>query len=123
MYDFIAAYFLFLPVYPLAVIENFSRGPLASIVWLAIAILAIFLSIKFEWIAFKKTFIAIWVMPGTIVCGAATIAPWPLTVPYMFSEGDCVTIVSTLATLIFNFLLVFGSLMLINKFRNKNASA
>jgi len=85
MYDFIAAYFLFLPVYPLAIVENFFRDFMASFAWLAIAVLILFIAIKFDLRIFRKIFLAIWVMPGTIVCGSATIAPWPLTVPYLFS--------------------------------------
>ena len=123
MYDFIAAYFLFLPLYPLAIIDNFSRGWLESTIWLGISILVMFVSIKYDFTLFKKIFISIWLMPGTVVCGAATIAPWPLTVPYMFYEGGCATIISTLVSLLFNFIIVFICFKLINKFIRKYASA
>ena len=123
MYDFIAAYFLFLPIYPLAVIENFSRGWELSVIWIAVAIVVIFVSTKFNYRLFRKIFISIWLMPGTIVCGAAAIAPWPLTVPYMFYDGGCATIISALVTLLFNFLIVFGCIKLINKLKKKHARA
>jgi hypothetical protein len=108
MYDFIAAYFLFLPVYPLALLEHFNRAPLGSIVWLIITISVIFLLRRFKQATLLKVFIVIWVMPGTIVCGAAAIAPWPLTIPFIFIGGGCANSLSLSGTLAFNTVLVFG---------------
>jgi len=120
MYDFIAAYFLFLPMYPLAVIDNFSSDYGISFLWLAIAIIGLFLAYKFDLSLFRKIFIAVWVMPGTIVCGAAGIMPWPLALTWY---GTCAGLFSISVTLIFNFILIFSFSFLISKVMGKRNAA
>lgn len=117
MYEFIITYFLFLPFYPLAWIESFNRSFVLTTVWLLVSVVTIFFTGKLGFKKFRKIFIAVWVMPGTIVCGAATIAPWPLTLFYVSGKGSCTTVISALVTLLLNFILVFGFSRLIMKLR------
>ena len=123
MHDFIATYFLFLPVYPLALIEQFSRGPMGLVAWFVVSILVAYLLVRFKQRTALKIFIAVWIMPGTIVCGAAAIAPWPLTIPYMFMVGGCTNFLSASITLVFNVILVFGFSFLKERILKKYESA
>jgi hypothetical protein len=120
---FYSSLFFFLPQYPLAVIGNFSRDWMVAAIWRGSYILVIFVAITYAYRLCRKILISLWLMPGTIVCGAATIAPWPFTILYMFYEGGCVTVISTLVTLLFNFLIVFACFKLIDIFMKKHASA
>jgi len=123
MYDFIAAYFIFLPAYPLFLIGIFWGAPLKSLIWLIVIVVILRITTKLNLVLYRKIFISVWVMPGTIVCGSAAIVPWPLTVPGLFSKYGCANSLSISVTLIFNLILVFLCSALITKIRGKRATS
>ena len=121
MFDFILAYFVFLPLYPVLIGTMFYDASFDIFLWIAIAIGIVYLLSKMKLYILRKFFIAIWIMPGTIVCGAGTIVPWPFTISYLYSNGGCVTLLSFTSTLGFNLIIVFGLAWVYSKWKIKRS--
>lgn len=62
----------------------------------------------FAWIAF-------WFMPGTVICGSATLVPWPLALIMAFGESGCSSALSLGTTAALNFAIVFGATTLMRR--------
>jgi hypothetical protein len=54
-----------------------------------------------------KLWIVVWFMPGTLICGSATLIPWVSLLFWLGNEGHCVTLSSTITCLALNFFVVF----------------
>jgi hypothetical protein len=85
----VLVHFGFMPQYPLAVFEWFRGQPWEGLAWLTIGALGLLAFRKIRRRQFLKPFVAVWFMPGVMVCGAAGLWPWPVTLFDAFGPGMC----------------------------------
>ena len=74
--------------------------------WVFIGVLVVFALKRAKRRAYLLAWIAIWFMPGAIICGSATLVPWPMTLYGSITGSECSTPLSVLLSLFFNSLLV-----------------
>ena len=97
--EIVGVYFMFLVIYPLAFIGFAFLYPLWSLPGLTVA----FVLNRY----FKRAtpiWAALWLMPGTVTCGAAMIAPLPVSA---IAEG-CAGPISVFVCALLNLALVYG---------------
>ena len=84
------------------------NDPLGFVIWLVVAVLLVWVLLRKQKYVVLKLFASVWIMPGTIVCGAAGLAPWIMTTTWVFNDSGCANILSLSITLVFNLAIVFG---------------
>jgi hypothetical protein len=96
MISYVLFYLIWLPVYPatlmMYLLQSSALGSFA--IWLVLGIAA---GLYFHHKRLKfllSLWLAIWFMPGPLICGAAALIPWITTPPYYFVDGNCVSLVS-----------------------------
>ena len=118
MIDVIGTYFLFLAIYPVAIAMYAVDMPYQFAAWLLMGIIGVWILWRFAATALYKGWIALWLMPATIICGAATLLPLPFAVWMLFGPGRCATVGSILLCFALNVMIVFGAAALWRKARS-----
>ena len=121
-YELIGAYLLAPVTYPLYAFYYWGRELYVALPWLFIGVGGIF-AVRQVAPFFLAPFIAVWFLPGTIICGDAAAAPWILTVPYAFSEGKCATLLGLMIYLILNLVIAYSMMTGVRVFTHKRNSA
>jgi len=125
MLEVVTVYFAGLILYPVALgfyaLEMEIYWELAA--WGALGAAVVFLLRFFSKKVLALFFAAVWFMPGTVICGSATVLPWPATVYMLFNDGGCSSYFSVLFTLACNLLVFFFASKLINHVRHKRVRA
>jgi hypothetical protein len=121
MIEVVGTYVLFLAMYPIAIATYAAEAPGQFVGWFAIGLAAVLLLRRWCPLA-VKLWIALWFMPGTIICGAATLLPLPFAVWAAFNPGRCATVASLLECLALNNVFVFGITSLFRKLRRMRAT-
>ena len=101
--EIFGVYFMFLVVYPLVFVGFAFLYPLWSLPGLAMAFV---LNRYFK--PALPIWIALWLMPGTVTCGAAMIAPLPVTAVGLFDPKGCGSPSSLCVCALLNLGLVYG---------------
>ncbi len=115
--EFLFFYFQYLLITPVMYLYWVKVMPLYMALWFLIG-LGTLIGLKyFKNTVFTKPFISIWFMPGTVICGAATTMPWPLTIFSYVSGNGCTPLFALSLSLLFNFLFVYGVYAIYNYFR------
>ena len=99
------------------------NDPLGFIFWLIVAVLFIWILLRKQKYVVLKLFTSVWIMPGTIVCGAAGLAPWIMTTTWSLNDSGCANALSLSITLIFNLAIVFGVSKLYTSFKLRRRHA
>lgn len=109
MSETILTYFFYLPFYPLVVVfYSLEMGILHYLIgWVALGSVIAYLVRRTIFNFLFPYFFVVWFMPGTIICGSATVVPWATTIPFMFNEGGCVSWFSLIFNLAANTAVVF----------------
>jgi hypothetical protein len=113
----IIVYFGFMPQYPLTLWEWAHNEPWKAGAWIIIGVGGIVVFRRISGARFLKPFIAVWFMPGVLICGAAGLWPWPVTLEDTFGPAICSNVLSAGICLGLNFLVVFGVIAVWRKFR------
>lgn len=107
MIDVVVTYVLFLATYPVAIALYALDDPGKFAVWFVLGLMT--LSLLVSWSPpIAKLWAALWLMPGTIICGAATLLPLPFAVWSLFAPVRCASVGSVLVCSALNAALVFG---------------
>ena len=117
--DFVLGYFWFLPQYPLAIAQYAESQPLEVCVWIVVSIVGVIALRRALGGRWLKPFIAVWIMPALLVCGAAGVWPWPYSIFAIFGVGHCATPGSSAICLGLNLTLVYGIAALWRKWRQR----
>jgi len=84
--------------------------------WLAVGVPATWGIARFGGRKLFLCWLVFWFMPGTIICGAATLVPWPMALVMAFAQDGCSTALSLGISLVFNAILVLGGAALLRLF-------
>ncbi|MCE2028695.1 hypothetical protein [Sessilibacter corallicola] len=104
-FEFLTTYFLGFITYPFYLIYWGIIAPKNFVTWLIFCVIVISILQKYKLRKYLKLFLAVFVFPGTIICGSATVIPWPFSVYTAFSEGDCTPFWALFSSLILNVLI------------------
>ena len=91
--------------------------------WLAIGFPVAYILQRCAWRAAFLGWVIIWFMPGTIICGDATLWPWAFTLFAAFQEGGCSTPLSLCITLAGNVLFVLTVNAVVRRFQVRRVEA
>jgi hypothetical protein len=113
----------FLLPYPFITIYYAIGTPLRMFVWLALGVVVLELLRRFRRGPCAKLWFALWFMPGTIICGAGTLYPWPFAAYqyWAYRSTMCSTPLSLLICLALNLAVVFGGLYFVRRRRETRA--
>ena len=103
IFEVLAVYFLFLVVYPVAFVVVAIFNPLWSVPGVAIT----YLLHRYA----KPTlpiWVALWLMPGTVICGAAALIPLPVAALTAFRPGGCSSPATLVICALLNLALVYA---------------
>ncbi|MCX7553288.1 hypothetical protein OS175_05315 [Marinicella sp. S1101] len=119
MYEVLLTYIYFMFPYPTG---YFFYATEMGFIEYAIAWMLVGLSIAYglhRWAPrlFFKLWIVVWFMPGTLICGSATLIPWITSLFWLGNESYCVTLLSTITCLALNLLVVFTLASVFRKLR------
>jgi hypothetical protein len=91
--------------------------------WLVLGLAVLELLRRLRRGPYGKLWFALWFMPGTIICGAGTLYPWPFAAYqyWAYRSTMCSTPVSLSICLALNLAIVFGGLHLIRRWRETRA--
>lgn len=106
--EFLTMYLVGIVIYPFYLVYWFISTPLWLSVWLVVSAVVLVVLHKLGSLSWRKPFIAIWILPGTIICGAATVVPWPLAVSSFASGTGCTTSWALFSALVFNFIITYA---------------
>ncbi len=104
----VVVYFGFMPQYPLALWQWARDEPWMACAWIVIGTVGVLLLRRIRGARLVKPFIATWFMPGVLICGAAGLWPWPVTLWDTFGPALCSNVLSASICLGLNFLVVYG---------------
>ena len=120
-FEFLITYFVGVVIYPFFVIFWGVSAPIYIGVWFFISVLGIYLLLRYKKPELLKIFVAFFIMPGTIICGAATSVPWPMAALSEQSGSGCTPVWALLSSLVFNFALVHLGFYFIGKIKKMAA--
>ena len=122
--EFLSVYWLGVAIYPFYLWFWFISTPIWLVAWLVIGLLLTATLVRFALKKWLKFFVAIWVLPGTVICGAGSVAPWPFALMSLLaSEGGCTPAWALVTALLFNLFLVFASAIVLQRFKlNRQAT-
>jgi hypothetical protein len=121
MIEVVGTYLLFLVTYPAAIVMYAVDAPREYAVWFVLGIVTLYLLARWR-APVAKLWMALWFMPGTIICGAATLWPLPFTVWSLYVPVRCASVASVLVCLALNVALVFGVAWSWTRIRRTRAS-
>jgi hypothetical protein len=107
MIEVVGTYVLLLAIYPVAIAVYALDDPGRFAVWFALGLVPLYLLAWWR-PPVAKLWTALWFMPATIICGAATLVPLPFVVWSLFFPVRCASFASVLVCLALNVALVFG---------------
>ncbi len=87
------------------------------VAWLVVGAFALWALTRREGRRALLVWIAFWFMPGTVICGSATLVPWPLAFIMAFGESGCSSAIALGTTAALNFAIVFGATTLMRRCR------
>ena len=110
MLETVITYFYFLPFYPLVVFGYALESELflQLIIWFVLGCFVGHYLRSFGKSYLFLAWLVIWFMPGTIICGSATMVPWFTTIWVALSTGGCSNLFSLSFSLAVNSIIVFG---------------
>lgn len=120
--EFLIMHFTGVAIYPFYLAYWSFSSPLWMGIWLIIAVVILYLVNKNYSYVWRNLFIAIWIFPGTIICGSATVVPWPLAVLSFFSGTGCSPIWALISSFAFNIIVVHLVFQCWTIFRTKRSS-
>ncbi len=82
--EIIGVYAIWSFAYPLSLLVFVFKEPLWFLAWLLVGV-PLFLILRARARVLVPAWLAVWFMPGTLMCGAVAVAPWPTTVYVMFA--------------------------------------
>lgn len=107
MLEVIGGAAIFVLAYPANIVVYGIEQPVQIIGWLAIGLVLLF-ALRRTHRRLGEVWIALWFMPGAIICGAAALLPWPFAVWAHFGPGNCAPVLALLSAAIINGIVVFG---------------
>lgn len=110
MIETVLTYLYFLPFYPIVVIGYALESGifLHFLIWLVVGCFIGHCLRQIGKNYLFLTWLIIWFMPGTIICGSATMVPWFATILVTFNPGGCASLFSVGFSLVANTLIIFG---------------
>jgi hypothetical protein len=105
--EIVGTYVFFFILYPVAIAAWAYSDPLWSSIWFGSGVVVFVLLRRYlKWAV--PIWLAIWFMPGTVLCGAAMLLPWPVTIYGSSGPHSCGSALSLAVCLALNFAVVFG---------------
>ena len=115
--EFLTTYIIGVVLYPLFIAYWGVSAPIYIGIWLVLCSAIFYLLLRFRKKEITKIFVAVFVLPGTIICGAATVVPWPMAVLSAQSGSGCTPIWALLISLVMNFIVVYTGAYIVSKFK------
>jgi len=109
--------------YPVVLWDLTVGDPWTMLAWFAIGALLTYAAHRFWRGVLLKPFIAVWFMPASIICGAASVWPLPFAVRLIFAPGRCATPASAALSFLLNCALLYGCVALVKKWRKRSLRA
>ncbi len=106
-----------LPLYPVALAVELAEDPLLIVGWLLCGLVVLELLRRFGGRHLRPVWFALWLMPGTIICGSGTFVPWPMATVAALRSSPCTTATSVLVCLGMNLTIVFAVVALYRMMR------
>ena len=121
MIEVVGTYVLFLAVYPVAIAMYAVDTPGRFAGWFVVGLVTLYILLWWR-PPIAKLWIALWFMPATIICGAATVSPLPFAVWSLFIPVRCASVASIFVCFALNTAVVFVVAWLWSKSRRIRAS-
>ena len=103
-FEVIGVYFLFLIIYPVTFVGVAIFYPL----WSVPGVLVTYLLYRYVKPALP-IWVALWLMPGTVICGAAAVIPLPVSALTALEPKGCSSPATLVICALLNLALVYGS--------------
>jgi hypothetical protein len=120
--EVVCTYGFFLVFYPYVLFESAVETPGLFLGWVVVGGVVFELLRRFAGAAPTKLWVALWFLPGTLICGAAAIAPWPAVALRALAGVPCGNILSLTLCLSLNVCLVFGVARIARRFWRRRAA-
>lgn len=117
MLEFLLIYCFGLAIYPYFLLYWFSAVGVETLIYLVPTALGCVLLARYRQRLLLKLFIATILLPGTVICGSATVIPWPMALASYLSGSACTPLWALLTALVFNLALVFLFSSLISRIK------
>ena len=112
LFEVVAVYFMFLPIYPVTFVGEAIFSPL----WSVPGILVTFVLYRFSK-PLLPVWIALWLMPGTVICGAAAVIPLPVSALSALDPKGCTSPAALVVCALLNLSLVYAFRAIYLRFR------
>lgn len=108
--EILQTYLFFLLPWPGAFVSwaIYDGGLSALALWLGVGPPVAYVLHRFARNFVFLSWLIVWFMPGTIICGSATLWPWAFALVAAFGEGGCSTPLSLFVTLAINAAIVIA---------------
>jgi hypothetical protein len=106
--EVVYVYLSWFPLYPVASAIAVVLQPMSYVPWLIAALVGTVLFARLRIRSLWKIWVAVVVMPTTIICGSWELVPWPMGLLALGGEGECSTILSVLVCLLLNLIVVYA---------------
>jgi hypothetical protein len=122
MFEVLGSIALFIVAYPANIVVYGLDQPTLILSWFAIGAVVLFLLVWRKQQLLRAIWVALWFMPGAIVCGAAALLPWPPALWAHFGPGNCASVQSLLIAFVLNVAVVFGIVGLLRWLQRRRQS-
>jgi len=119
--DVIATYFGLLASYPWAFASVATDQPLWLSAWLIVGVIALVLARRSRIVTIGC--LALWFLPGTVICGSAMLVPLPYAVAAALGPGKCAGPASLAICIVLNAAIVVGLAWLLQRMRSRPVRA
>jgi predicted membrane protein len=116
--EFLLTYIIGIILYPLFIAVWGVSAPIYIGVWVFLCTAFLYLFLRYRKRGIVKIFVAVFVLPSTVICGAATVVPWPIAILSAQSNSGCTPIWALLTSLVMNFIVVYIGTYIVYRFKH-----